>query len=143
MFSFLYFRSFWYNSSANSKFFLIYLLIYFILDWFTFRDEFNRKGGVIYDRNTEKYGRIRSVYGMYTVVYDTVYGVRNSRPGWAQNLDFTCGAHFVWPRKMTDGKNTGTSWCIEKNRNHACFSIKSFHIDQKLDIHNPHIYHCY
>ncbi len=33
---------------------------------------------VIYDRNTvtcnpAKYGRIRSVYGMYTVVYDTVY----------------------------------------------------------------------
>jgi hypothetical protein len=33
---------------------------------------------VIYDRNTgpcntEKYGRMRSVYGMYTVVYDTVY----------------------------------------------------------------------
>jgi len=32
----------------------------------------------IYDRNTitcitAKYGRIRSVYGMYTVVYDTVY----------------------------------------------------------------------
>jgi hypothetical protein len=32
----------------------------------------------IYDRNTgpcntEKYGRIRSVYGMYTVVYDAVY----------------------------------------------------------------------
>jgi hypothetical protein len=33
---------------------------------------------VKYDRNTvtcntEKYGRIRSVYGMYTVVYGTVY----------------------------------------------------------------------
>jgi hypothetical protein len=33
---------------------------------------------VKYDRNTgtcntAKYGRIRSVYGMYTVVYDTVY----------------------------------------------------------------------
>jgi hypothetical protein len=32
----------------------------------------------IYDRNTitcfmEKYGRIRSVYGMYTIVYDTEY----------------------------------------------------------------------
>ena len=37
----------------------------------------------IYDRNTgpcntEKYGRIRSVYGMYTVVYDIVYGRKRS-----------------------------------------------------------------
>ncbi len=37
----------------------------------------------IYDRNTrpcntEKCGRMRSVYGMYTVVYDTVYSRKRS-----------------------------------------------------------------
>ncbi len=44
----------------------------------------------IYDRNPvtwnpAKYGRIRSVYNMDTVVYGVVYGVRNARPGYILN----------------------------------------------------------
>ncbi len=55
----------------------------------------------MYDRNTitcfmAKYGRIRSVYGMYTVVYDTVYD--RLRP-YTESVTVDLGIHDLWKTK--------------------------------------------
>ena len=61
-----------------------------------------------YDRNTitcitAKYGRIRSVYGMYTVVYDTLY---DRLPPYMESITIDLGGYVILIPVFISNQNT-------------------------------------